>query len=295
MHIGLRIVALLVTSAAVPSVAATMYGGVGRGSSVNPGSLIAINDTNADATLIGHPAGVPGLNGLAFNSAGALFGTTISSPRFEEPVPFSTLVRMNPATGELLHETDITFDGSPLPVSDLAIQPGTSVLFITALVLGPSVTNAIYTLDPNTGIASFIGETGVIGASLAFGPDGTLYMSSAEFDVPGVFSRGFLNTIDPTDAHVITTSGPFTLAHVGGLAVRPTDGTVFASGNMGGGVYTIALDGTMTQVGSSDAGAPGDLAFAPVPEGNSGALVLLGAAVIAAGRSRRNAQGKAIT
>ena len=77
------------------------------------------------------------------------------------------------------------------------------------------------------------GDTGVIGATVAFGPDGTLYQNSAIFDDVG-FVAGYLNTLDPDTGAVLTTSDPFTQAHVGGLAVRPTDGVIFASGGDAG-------------------------------------------------------------
>jgi hypothetical protein len=113
-------------------------------------------------------------------------------------------------------------------------------------------------------VATFIGDTGVIGATLAFGPDGTLYQTSAEFDPPGTFQGAFLNTLDPATAAVLTTSEQFTV-HIGALAVRPTDGVIFASSGMPGDIYTLSRDGVLTLVGNTGAGGPGDLAFTPVP------------------------------
>jgi hypothetical protein len=53
-------------------------------------------------------------------------------------------------------------------------------------------------------VATLIGNTGVIGATLAFGPDGTLYQTSAVFDEAG-FVAGYLNTLDPDTGAVLTT------------------------------------------------------------------------------------------
>jgi len=61
------------------------------------------------------------------------------------------------------------------------VQPGTNTLYGTRLIEEDS-TNSIYTINPATGVATLIGNTGVIGATLAFGPDGTLYQTSAVFD-----------------------------------------------------------------------------------------------------------------
>src|SRR5262245_58542665 len=55
-----------------------LYGGIGRGSPDNAGFLITVDQTTAAGTLVGHPAGVPGLTGLAFGLDGTLFGSTVS-------------------------------------------------------------------------------------------------------------------------------------------------------------------------------------------------------------------------
>ena len=110
-----------------------------------------------------------------------------------------------------------------------------------------------------TVLATFVGETGVLGATLAFGPDGTLYMTSAVFD-GDTFVAGYLNTVNPATGAVLTTSDPFYLAHVGGLAVRPTDGVIFASGGMPGDLYTLSQTGTQTFIGLNGIGGVGDVA-----------------------------------
>ena len=55
-----------------------LEGGIGRGSPLNAGSLITINQGTGAGTVIGHPDSVPGLTGLAFDISGTLYGTTIS-------------------------------------------------------------------------------------------------------------------------------------------------------------------------------------------------------------------------
>ena len=75
----------------------------------------------------------------------------------------------------------------------------------------------------------------------------------------------FLNTLDPDTAEVLTTSAPFTTAHVGGLAVRPTDGVIFASGGFPSDIYTLSKDGEETFLGLTGFGGVGDIAFTPLP------------------------------
>jgi hypothetical protein len=244
----------------------TLYGGVGRGAA-QKGAVIIINQTNGLGTPLGSGAADPGvgLTSLAFEISGTLWGVTISAPVFDDPQGVSTLIRIDPVTGvqSALVGTIRLADATSLPITDLAIQPGTDVLFGTNLDINTGI-NAIYTIDKNTAIATFVGETGVTGATLAFGPDGTLYMTSAVFDEVG-FVNGYLHTLDPATGAILTTSDPFFLAHVGGLAVRSTDGVIFASGGMPGDLYTLSSTGTQTFIGLNGIGGVGDIAFTPLP------------------------------
>ena len=152
--------------------------------------------------------------------------------------------------------------GTSLVINDLAIQPGTDVLFGTAINVGTN-TNNLYTIDKTTAVATFIGDTGVIGATLAFGPDGTLYQTSAEFG-DWEFLRAFLNTLDPATAAVLTTSSHSRRAHR--RAGRAPDGWGDLRVERHAGRYLHAVtDGVLTLVGNTGAGGPGDLAFTPVP------------------------------
>jgi len=239
-----------------------LYGGVGRGSPANPGWLISIDQNTGAGTLVAHPDALTGLTGLVFDLSGRLYGTTISGPLMTGRV--SQLVRIDPVTGgQIGAAVPITADNLPISITDLALQPGTNTLYGTSLS-EDDFTNSIYTINPATGAATFIGNTGVIGATLAFGPDGTLYQTEAVFDSTG-FVAGYLDTLDPDTGAVLTTSNPFTLAHVGGLAVRPTDGLIFASGGAGGDIYTLSPTGAQTLVGLTGTGGTGDLAFTPLP------------------------------
>ena len=239
-----------------------LYGGIGRGSSLNPGALIILDQGTGAGALVGHPDSVPGLTGLVFDISGTLYGATISG--MLGTGRFSTLVRIDPATGaQIGAAVTITAGNLPISITDLALRPGTNTLYGTSLSEDDFI-NSIYTIDPATGVATLIGRTGVIGTTLAFGPDGTLYQNSAIFDDAG-FVAGYLNTLDPDTGAVLTTSDPYTQAHVGGLAVRPTDGVIFASGGDQGDIYTLSPTGTQTFVGFTSVGGVGDLAFTPLP------------------------------
>jgi hypothetical protein len=239
-----------------------LYGGIGRGSPLNPGALIAINQDTGAGALVGHPDSVPGLTGLVFDISGTLYGTTISGALGTGRV--SNLVRIDPGTGaQIGPAVPITANDLPISITDLALQPDTNTLYGTRLG-EEDFTNSIYTINPATGVATLIGNTGVIGATIAFGPDGTLYQTSAVFDADG-FVAGYLNTLDPDTGAVLTTSDPFTQRHVGGLEVRPTDGVIFASGGDEGSIWTLSPTGTQTFVGLTSVGGVGDLAFTPLP------------------------------
>src|SRR5580765_6228647 len=74
--------ALMLAVSVVRPVAAAgqteLYGGIGRGSPLNPGGVSSINQDTGAGTLVGRPDSVPGLTGLVFDISGTLDGTTIS-------------------------------------------------------------------------------------------------------------------------------------------------------------------------------------------------------------------------
>jgi hypothetical protein len=125
-------------------------------------------------------------------------------------------------------------------------------------------------------VATFVGDTGAGAAGgIAFTPGGTLYQAAYN-SLLDFFS---LNTLSPADAsRLATVAIGF---YVDGLAVRPGDGTIFATPGNSDEIHTLdPITGLETFVGSTGAGSPGDLAFRPAPVPEPGSPMLLGIVVL---------------
>src|SRR5438067_1872178 len=83
-------------SAVALNAASIMLGGLGGhsiscspvvtpGCSINDGSLALVNQSTGAVSVIGHPAGVARISGLAVDLAGALFATTQPGGGFPPP------------------------------------------------------------------------------------------------------------------------------------------------------------------------------------------------------------------
>ena len=246
----------------------TLYGGIGRGPDADRGEVITINQTNAEGTQVGAGLSDPaaGITGLAFDTSGQLFAATINAPLLGPSPVRSTLVRLNPITGaqDALIGTIKLANNTPVIITELAIQPDTDVLF--GIGINPSdFQTTLYRIDSSTAVATFVGVTDLEVDALAFGPDGTLYGERAVFDETGEnFLQGFLITIDPATGATLTSAGPF-FTHLGGMAVRPTDGAIFASGGFPSDIYIVSQDGVLTFLGLTGFGGVGDIAFTPLP------------------------------
>src|ERR1051326_6721909 len=134
------VVGLIAVAVCLPHsmVAAILYGGLG-GHQVNSGPLASANDgalaivdqTNGSVTIVGHSAGVSRITGLTFDSSGNLFASTTGRAPFPPPPP-SPVQRSDPTESGQRRgdgERPITSGGIQLSIADLAIQPGTGVLF----------------------------------------------------------------------------------------------------------------------------------------------------------------------
>jgi hypothetical protein len=227
--------AVLALLSLVPSqsfAASILYAGLGghsNGDSTNDGSLGIVDQTTGVVTIVGHPAGVSRITGLVFDPLGNLFGTTLLGGGFPPPPPpvsTSNLVRVNPTTGALISSTPITASGVGISIADLAIQPGTNAIYG---IRGPqdqaSDQGLLYTINPTTGVATLVGNTGDFFGSIAFAPNGTLYMSAADLDANDNLINVGLKKLNPATA--ATLSFVATNDFFGALGVRPEDSALF--------------------------------------------------------------------
>jgi hypothetical protein len=264
--------------AAVPTTAhadAVLYGGLGGHgvlsgpqASTNDGALVIVSQTTGSTTLVGHPAGVARISGLAFGLDGTLFGATQPPggypPGNPGPALVSNLIRIDPGTGALISSLPNTDGGIPIGIADLAVHPTIGTLYgIGGLGTKANGSGKLYTINTISGAATFIGDTHRMLASIAFAPDGKLYMAAADFDfVKGDIVAPVLATLDPATAAILTSVPTPRFYH--SLAVRPTDGLIFAGTGDEQGVYTIdPTSGAETPIGVTGRDLVGDFAFTP--------------------------------
>jgi hypothetical protein len=260
-----------------------LYGGLGghnNGDSTNDGALGIVSQTTGTVSIVGHPAGVSRISGLVFFAPGVLYGSTLQ-PAGGFPPPTgprtSNLININVNTGATLTSVPITSGGLSLSIADLAIQPGTGTMFGITNPDGPSTgPGLLYTINRFTGVATLIGDTHNFFGTLAFAPNGTLYMSAADLD----FSTGgliniALKTINPNTGATLTSVA--TNDFFGALAIR-SDSSIFGGTGDQHQLFTInPLTGFETLIGDTGSNFIGDLAFRPVPEiGSTMLLMLLG-------------------
>ncbi len=272
--------ALLWLPAAAP--AAALYGGLGghsNGDSTNDGALGIVDQITGGVSIVGHPAGVARISGLAFGLDGTLYGATQVPGGFPPPpgpTGASNLIRIDANTGALISSALITDGTNGLSIADLAVQPGTGVIYgIRSPQDQLGGQGRLYTINPATGLATFVGSTGDFFASIAFAPNGILYMSSADLDfaTDNIINMS-LKTLNPANAGILSTVA--TQDFFGAFGIR-SDGTIFGGTGDQGQLFTInPVTGAETLIGSTGQNFVGDLAFAPVPEPGSFLLALIG-------------------
>ncbi len=267
--------------------------------SANNGWLVVVDQNTGAVTPLGEPAGVTKLSGLAFAPGDVLYGSTINgNTTYPPPGPTpvtSDLVQINPNNGSLVADIGtIKANGTALQIADLAVQPGTGVLFGISAAASTNSTapGFLYTINTTTGAATLVGNTGDFFGALAFAPNGTLYMLSADLDMTtGNVINQELKTLNPSNAQTLTMLGiPFTApnAPLSAFGINPLTGVLWAGNGDPGGLYTInPTTGQETFVADTTPNFFGDIDFRIVPEPVSSALCILGLFGLAAYRRYR--------
>ena len=103
--------------------------------SIHNGWLVGIDQDTGTVVPIGHPDDVARISGIAFASYDLLYGATLGGGGFPDTPPppnSSRLVLINPNTGALVSDFGLIragVGGQGISIADLAIQPGTGVLY----------------------------------------------------------------------------------------------------------------------------------------------------------------------
>jgi hypothetical protein len=264
--------------------AATLYGSTSAGGpgelyTLDPATGAMLSDIGAlnDNKEVNYP-----ITGLAFNPiTGVLYGSTGNSVHDTA----AQLVTINPATAQVtligsFNTGVVNSGGTPATMADLAFDASGN-LFGVASIGGPQ----LYSINILTGQATVIGGTGLTsttGGGLAIDPGNVFYgtPTSTRF---GTYNSG-------TGAYSNITNPVKPLG--GAYAALDFDGSTLYGLDLGPGpalnthLVTITPAGAVTDVGASvdmlDA-----IAFQPVPEPSTAALLLSFAAASALIRARR--------
>jgi len=224
-----------------------MFGGTSNNAQT-PGAVVLISQTDGSQTFVGDPTVTGGLSGIASDSSGRIFGSTVGGSGVQ-----SNIIEINPNDGSLISSNPITVQGQAVKLQDLTAQPGTGTLFgYTEDDL--AFEENIITIDPSTGFGTLIGSplnlppSSNEDGSIGFAPDGTLYFLERS-------ASGSLHTLNPADGSVITSVANADNISTDALGVR-SDGTIFVSLDTGSAqILTInPVDGTSTSIGSGTLG-----------------------------------------
>lgn len=246
-----------------------LLAGIAFTSTINDGAIATIDDSTGAGDILSNYFGPAGVSGLVALPNGKTYVTAVG-------ITGTTLYEINPVTGLpvliLAHGPQgvaITNASTNAAVNiyDLALQPLTNVIFGIG---GSGTFGNLYRIDPVTGKATLVGDTG-LGASspggLAFNREGTLFLTSLSG------GTGQLHVVDPLSATVLGTTPlvyPGAIPNttlVDGLTVRPEDDLLFGSLLSDDRIVTITSAAAMSLVGPTTIGSAGDLAFlAPLPE-----------------------------
>jgi len=191
--------------AAIPGLAINTQGEV-FGADQLTGDLYRIDAATGQSGFAAS-TGLFALQALAFDANGVLYGVDFSQSDFN-----SRLYTINTASGAttLIGIAGDFFTG-------IAFDPTDGTLWgSTGGAGGPNIADAIYTIDPTTGEATFVGTTGLGGPTpdIQFDADGNMYGVKG-----GGLNENRLIAIDKTTG-AGTVIGPIGFASVSGMASR---------------------------------------------------------------------------
>ncbi|HLJ13736.1 MAG TPA: PEP-CTERM sorting domain-containing protein [Bryobacteraceae bacterium] len=269
-----------------------MYGVTGGHAStpVSPnGSLVIVDQTTGAVTTVLDQSGFPRLTGLGIEPNGTIFATTLGGVPFP-PGPgqssTSDLLRLG-TNGAVLSDIGTVKDaaGDAIAIADLAVQPGTGTLFAISNEFGSVPPGDLFTINPANATATLVGATGDFFGSIAFAPDGSLYLIAAAFN-NGPAAPFVLTKISPITGAPIGT--PVNLSDFyGAFGIRSTDGTFFVGNGDAGQIFTLnpatGVATALPQMTGSSFVA--DLDF--IPEPSTLLLTGLGIAALAMRGKRR--------
>ena len=235
-----------------------------------PATLYRMDQSSGAAAAIG-PVGYDSVGDLTSDTrpgSATLWGVRIASGE-----ALDSLLTIDPVTGAQTGSVSITIPkvvtgALPGHMTSIAFDPVSGTLFGNTTVGFGAPADALYTIDPLTGAASFLGDIGFSDVfALGFDQSGKLFGVSD-------FSNQLLS-ID-TSTGVGSAISAIRALHAFDIASRPEDDKMFLADSSTNSLYTIdTTNGALSLVG--DYGTPLNLvglAFSPVPE--PGTLLLLG-------------------
>jgi hypothetical protein len=207
-----------------------------------------------------------GMDALAFNSSGTLYGATAGSSGSGSLYTINTSTGAATLVAALVDATNATLHYA---ITGLAFQPGTGTLYGSTSQNSSTAPDSLVTINPSTGKVTLIGSYGLTvssnpqtAADITFTPGGTLY-GWMEPDTDG------LATINLSTGAAATVGSTGNDTFGSGLASNSSGVLYYAGKGTNGAFWTLnPSTGVPTQVGTIT-GGPGlsdsipALAFSP--------------------------------
>ena len=245
-----RSLTAIIVLAAVPAfgqeILLASLGGAAVGAD-DGGAIVTIDQTTGEATVLGTPLPGVGLTGLASDSNGRVFAVT------DNVTANARLIEVDPQDGSLIATIgDLMFSGNAVAMSDIAIQPGTDVLFGSAVGGAGLNQNDLVTISTSDAQVTFVATPSYMTTdgfvALGFSSDGTLWAKEA--------NDGEYWTVDPADGTVLTSSTANPSIGSIGLEARPSDGILVLAEccgiTLGNDIYLLdPVTGDATLLGSA--------------------------------------------